>query len=341
MVEARLLNRHGIGSDISSLAIFLTRVKTTPLAEGQLLRFKHWFETASAGMNLRYPEDPSMWEHHVGYEQNLPWQLRKLFCQYLASIVSLPSKRLQRFARCVLLRAGQLAVDCRKETMRADEFRQRLRDVASGHIAAIRQYRNDLNAKRIEDGFRTLNRTFHSPASALSLGVLAQSEIPKPRLVVTSPPYPGVHVLYHRWNIRGRRESPALFWVAGCQDGHGSTHYTLGDRRQNGLKAYFTGIEESYRRLRTQIASDALVVQMVAFNEPDWQLPAFLDAMERAGFAEEQAQKLGIKATDRLWRPVPGRRWFAVMREELATSKEVVLFHRPKRKGASGSVNSE
>ena len=35
-----------------------------------------------------------------------------------------------------------------------------------------------------------------------------------PRLVVTSPPYPGVHVLYHRWQVDGRKEAPLPFMIA-------------------------------------------------------------------------------------------------------------------------------
>jgi hypothetical protein len=35
----------------------------------------------------------------------------------------------------------------------------------------------------------------------------------RPKLVLTSPPYPGLHVLYHRWQVKGRRETPAPFWV--------------------------------------------------------------------------------------------------------------------------------
>lgn len=35
-----------------------------------------------------------------------------------------------------------------------------------------------------------------------------------PGLILTSPPYPGVHVLYHRWQVQGRKETPAPFWIA-------------------------------------------------------------------------------------------------------------------------------
>jgi hypothetical protein len=53
--------------------------------------------------------------------------------------------------------------------------------------------------------------------------------------------------------------------------------------------------------------------------------------MEEAGFTEVAPEPLGLPVGDRLWRSVPGRRWFALIKGSLATSKEVVLFHRPKR----------
>jgi hypothetical protein len=80
--------------------------------------------------------------------------------------------------------------------------------------------------------------------------------------------------------------------------------------------------------VRRVIAPAALVVQLVAFKEPDWQLSRYLESMSAAGFDEVLPASLGIPVQGRLWRKVPGRRWFALIQGELATSQEVVLFHR-------------
>ena len=63
-----------------------------------------------------------------------------------------------------------------------------------------------------------------------------------PRLVVTSPPYPGVHVLYHRWQVDGRKEAPLPFMIANKLDGSGGSYYTMGDRKNPGLATYFENI---------------------------------------------------------------------------------------------------
>jgi hypothetical protein len=52
--------------------------------------------------------------------------------------------------------------------------------------------------------------------------------------------------------------------------------------------------------------------------------------MKEAGFDEVMPESLGIPVDERLWRTVPGRRWFALIQGHLATSHEVVLFHRPR-----------
>jgi len=52
---------------------------------------------------------------------------------------------------------------------------------------------------------------------------------PAPTLVLTSPPYPGIHVLYHRFQVDGRKEAPLPFLIANKLDGAGSSYYTMGD----------------------------------------------------------------------------------------------------------------
>lgn len=70
-----------------------------------------------------------------------------------------------------------------------------------------------------------------------------------PALVITSPPYPGVHVLYHRWQVMGRRETPAPFWIAGTFDGAGASFYTFGDRKQKDLHKYYDQAARAFSSL--------------------------------------------------------------------------------------------
>jgi hypothetical protein len=78
------------------------------------------------------------------------------------------------------------------------------------------------------------------------------------------------------------------------------------------------------------LKKSGLVIQLVAFSSTDWQLDAYLSAMSEAGFVEVKPAELGLACEGRLWRPVPGRRWYSTIRGETPSSKEVVLFHRKK-----------
>ena len=107
-----------------------------------------------------------------------------------------------------------------------------------------------------------------------------------PQLVLTSPPYPGVHVLYHRWQVDGRKEAPLPFMIANKLDGAGSSYYTMGDRKYPQLKTYFDNIRATMSSMASLASRSTTMVQMVAFSEPSWQLPRYLKTMEEAGLTE-------------------------------------------------------
>ncbi len=148
-----------------------------------------------------------------------------------------------------------------------------------------------------------------------------------PKLILTSPPYPGIHVLYHRWQVDGRKEAPAPFWIAGKLDGAGLSYYTMGDRKNPGLNTYFENLEASFRSIARMAGPETTIVQMVAFSEAEWQLPRYLDVMRACGLQEDVSW--GIDEGDgRLWRDVPNRKWHAQQRSKSPGAKEVVLMHR-------------
>jgi hypothetical protein len=156
-------------------------------------------------------------------------------------------------------------------------------------------------------------------------------KVTKPTLVVTSPPYAGVHILYHRWQVQGRRETSAPYWITAQKDGHAASHYTFGSRSVIGVENYFRNVKETFASVRRIVARNALVVQLVAFSDARTQLPRYLEAMELAGF-QECGPSSGRTDT-RLWRDVPNRKWYCLADQDAA--KELVLFHCPSKARAS------
>jgi len=67
----------------------------------------------------------------------------------------------------------------------------------------------------------------------------------------------------------------------------------------------------------------AIMVQMIAFSDPDRQLQRYLRVMEGAGFSEVRD-----KHERRTYRNVPSRSWHATSKGDLPSSREVMLVHQ-------------
>lgn len=333
LVEARALGRRPLGTDINSLANFISLVKTTPLKEKDLLEIRTWINDLIAQLNLHSKSVRATEWIELGYQRNIngksTWPIRKILELALAQIEALSSERQQRFARCILLKTAQWALDCRTYIPTASQFRQQLLEYVEEMINGAVEYAaavNDMDKLYAQPvPFRAL--CLHRSVVGIETEERLQ-DLPAPALILTSPPYPGVHVLYHRWQIQGRKETPAPYWIADCLDGNGASFYTFGDRKRLSLSNYYEQAQSAFTSLARIADHKTVLVQLVAFSDPSWQLPQYLNMMENAGFVESEFSSLANSSDGRLWRSIPHRKWYADQRGEIATSKEVVLFHR-------------
>lgn len=336
LVEARALGRVTVGCDISSLAAFVSNVKTRTWSVSDIRALKTWAEGLPARITLnKKVRKPTDWIED-GYQRNLQyqnvWPIRKSIELAIADIESrINPRNLQDFARCAVLRTAQWALDGRLEIPTPAEFRRALTQGVERMLGGATEFsRVVTTADRQCAGKRKAPRkNVCLQQSAISIdNFIDQQGYDAPKLILTSPPYPGVHVLYHRWQVLGGRETPAPFWIADKLDGSGESYYTFGHRQRANLSTYFETATDAFRSL-AQVADDnTIVVQMLAFSKPEWQLPRYLDAMETAGF-EECRLNLNSEAVDgRLWRSVPNRKWYAAQKGQTHSSREVILFHR-------------
>jgi len=104
----------------------------------------------------------------------------------------------------------------------------------------------------------------------------------------------------------------------------------MGDRKSPHLNSYFAKLRASLQSVAAVCASDTMIVQVVAFAEPSWQLPRYLSVADDVGLRECFLPQLIDQVDGRLWRTVPNRKWYADQRGETNGSQEVVLFHRLK-----------
>jgi DNA modification methylase len=332
LVEATLLGRPAIGTDISSLAVFIAKVKTTPLVAADFDRIRKWADGLGKRLNLRNPCKRKPREQNADHQHNISgratWPVRKIIELALEEMERLSDARQRRFARCALLRTAQWALDCRKDTPAADQVRTQLLAHLELMIAGGKDFANAIKCSAVR--FRMDDLSAHCLHRS-AIGIQDVSEVKTvspPALILTSPPYPGVHVLYHRWQVLGRKETSAAFWIAGSQDGHGASFYTFGDRKQQGLTRYYEKIGEAFRSISAICSHKTMIVQMLSFSEPLWQLPQYLEVLDRAGLIEQKFPGWSNSLDGRIWRDVPNRKWYANRKGPTHSSKEVVLFHK-------------
>ena len=323
-MEALLLGRRFVGVDLNPLSVFVSRVKTTPLASLEVSGLLAWLARLPTSVNLHRLSNPA--EAWSSYQRHIPWWLRKTLEQALLSVNSLSSANQRRFARGLLLQTAQRALDCRRDTPTKDEFISVLKKNLSEMLHGISQFSAGLKAS-----FGTTSAVYSHRRLLLrdARGVDNDRRIPrswKPvRLVLTSPPYMGVHVLYHRWQVMSRRETAAPYWISGLEDGHSSSFYTLGPRLQREWSEYLVRLKEAFASVIAMMARGGHVVQLVGFSTPPRQINAYLDALQSAGL-EEVRVRSGL--CGRLWREVPNRKWYAGVSDGGQGSKEVLLVHR-------------
>ena len=258
--------------------------------------------------------------------RNMPVETYPFFLVATKLVDRLQFPRRSQFAKCALVRVGQWALDATSTIPKADALSDELGRRVEKMISGLGEFAAAAKAEGVYKNKITATRRLMSFSAAdPSLKRILRRQQIQPKLILTSPPYPGVHVLYHRWQVLGRRETPAPYWIAGIQDGHGESYYTMGSRSEMGIRNYFAGISAAFSNLRQIATPDTTVVQLISFSDKAAQLPIYLDAMTTAGF--EEASIGGIDSQQ--VRQVPNRKWYNQRRTRNDASREVLLVHRP------------
>lgn len=322
---ATALGRHAVGCDVNSLSVFLARLKLLRLTPEESDAVAEWVERVVPRLVYTAPPPIGTFATTARYANNLSAPrsraLKKVLGLGLASLDALPTDAARRFARGILLNAGQWALNGKRSRTTAANLRERVKMTAHTMLDALKSTNAQITERRVCPVF------IHGSAEDLPLHEPFLSGS-RADLVVTSPPYPGIHVLYHRWQVDGRRESAAPYWIAGCMDGQGSSFYNFADRRNPDDSAYFERSLATLRGIRDVTRDGAFVVQLIAFSQPDTQLRRYLQGMQSAGFREVRLDRdLGYSTHRRAWRDVPSRNWHAQLKGQLSGSREVLLWH--------------
>jgi hypothetical protein len=220
LVEAIASGREAVGVDISTLAEFVAGTKCIVFSEAELGTLDRWAGRVAASVDIHKPSTALSDFEQRGYYKHLNhpsrWRLRKAIEQSLASAIKLGTPRMESFGRCVVLRTAQWALDGRSKRASTEDFRRILKNTAIDMVRGARELRAS-----VEICGRHPVTILRRSAAGIEDDKCMRT-LRAPRLVVTSPPYPGVHVLYHRWQVDGRKEAPLPFMIANKLDGSGT-----------------------------------------------------------------------------------------------------------------------
>jgi hypothetical protein len=216
----------------------------------------------------------------------------------------------------------QWAVDCKKFLPTAEAFRRKIVEDARIVAKGLHALRKPVEAL---GRMRTNAQVFQTPADAIDTVQCEALRNRRPKLIVTSPPYPGVHVLYHRWQVLGRKETPAPYWITSSSDGNGASYYTFCDRRRHDHdERYFERLQHCFTAIRKVVADGCVVAQLVGFSRPEEQLAHYEAAMKASGFCKFD---VGV-SRKQFWRVVPNRKFYVWLRDSTHQTKEILLLHR-------------
>lgn len=336
LTESRVNGRRFLGTDLNELSIFVSQFKSTLLTRKEAVELFNWCEILPSRLKLRGSDNSSTNIHQTPeYMQHLStrqtWPIRKLLEISLEESDTLSSNKLQNYARGILLKTGQWALDGKSVIPSAEQIRNKLYEFGHETINSTLEYSKLVRAADMLSNKSSLKRSLIVNTSAENIpNYLSKVTEDSPKLIVTSPPYPGVHVLYHRWQINGRRETGAPYWISGKSDGFNESYYTFGSRFNKELEEYYFNLLKIFTSIRNIASEDTIIVQMVAFSQPEWQLERYLETMSQTGFKEINTSKFSSFHDGRLWRSVPNRKWHATYKGNTPSSKEVVLIHKIK-----------
>ncbi|MEI9864897.1 MAG: DNA methyltransferase [Limisphaerales bacterium] len=213
LLEAMSQGRRAAGIDVSTLATFIARTKTTPLSSQDSQAIEKWCDLIATETSFycdgsgRLPEADR--EH---YERNLPKDVRAFFSWVISQLAKLKKSRQQAFIRLNLLSVGQWALDCKTVVPNKIALRDQLLARVRASVGKYLEFLDgaaELN-RLPQSRLGSLRRIINRDAREIHMdGRIPNSWLPA-NLVVTShrPLYPGVHVVYHRWQINGRKKRP-------------------------------------------------------------------------------------------------------------------------------------
>ena len=321
-IESILQGRRIICSDINSLASFITQAKATPLKNDIIDKIKEWtIYTLEQLKEYKKIEVPKIFQVNDNlHSRKTLWLLNKLKDE--ANLQS--NQQIRSMCNLIILSVGKRCYDCRNKPLNPLKLIEIFDKISELTIKSLFEYSKQCFT--VYPNFNIKDNIKIFCENALNLPTLIEKkDVKNIKLILTSPPYPGIHILYHRWQIKGRRQTSLPFNLLNLNDGSPTSYYTLGSTSKKGYEFYFENVRNIFSGLTEIITKNTIIAQVVSFKEPKWQLPMYKNAMNEAGYHETY---LSNNKRDLITREVPNRKWYTNLNDKKTI--EYILLHYKK-----------
>ena len=325
VVEALRTNRKVIGIDLNPIAAFVTRVKTAKLSEKNINKIESWAYLMSETLDYKLKKNDKFTEKALslinfkGLGKKEIFNLKTIIkgsSFYLQRLKKIKNKKENDFLRLLLLRCLHSTLHDKRPIADFHVFKAKIRSNSLDMLGGM----NDLDKYLVNsrNKFKLYNKCSSKTHKVKEL------KSKKAKLVVTSPPYPGINIPYARWQIHGRRNTTLPYLVLGFDIPENKSIFNFQNPRNTNLNIYFNTMKKIFSALRKISSKKSIVLQLVAFNREKGVFKKYLKTMNECGFKE-----VNLKPKGHVWRKVPSRSWQArYVKGDIPTANEVLLAHK-------------
>ena len=324
IIEALRANRKVVGIDLNPISTFVTKVKTTKISRKNIDEIEKWAYRMSNKINFKLKNDKFYKKalsiiNYKGLGKKEISNLKKVIkgaSFYLKSLKKIKNKKENDFLRLLLLRCLRSTLHDKRPIADFHVFKAKIRSNSLDMLEGMKSLDQYLVNSR--NKFKLYNK------SSSKTHIVKELKSKKVKLIVTSPPYPGINIPYARWQIHGRRNTTLPYLVLGFEIPENKSIFNFQNPRNETLNIYFDTMKKVFSSIRKISSKKTIILQLVAFNKETGVFDKYLKTMEECGFKE-----LNLKSKGRVWRKVPNRSWQArYVKGDISTSNEVLLAHK-------------
>ena len=333
IVEGMRLGRKTVGIDLNYISFFVTKVKTTILSSKQKAFIEDWILTLDKKLkgkitSDKFTESALSLINYKGIGKGQIYRLKQIIsgCSFfLKRLKKAKNKKTNDFLKLLILRSMQSTLHNRRPISEFEVFKQKIKSNCLDMLDGMNELETNVKLNSSKEIVSSSNIYNRSAAKCLINKNLKRK---KTKLIITSPPYPGINIYYGTWQIHGRRNTSLPYLILGMDRPLNRSILNFQHPKTKDLKIYFKTMEKIFSSLYKASNKKTLLMQLVAFNKLDGILDEYLATMKKCGFKEIQ-----LNGKKRIWRDVPSRSWQSTYaKKDLPSSKEVLLLHKPNGK---------